>query len=65
MLRGPSLIDLSADKLAGTPAAEVADALAKVMGFVPGIVLIIVIIVSGVEVAQMVYRLFNVRYETK
>jgi hypothetical protein len=65
MLRGPSLIDLSADKLAGTPIAEAADVLTKVMGFVPGIVLIIVIIVSGVEVAQMVYRLFNVRYETK
>jgi hypothetical protein len=65
MLRGPSLIDLSAGKLAGTPLAEAADVLAKVMGFVPGLVLVIVIIVSGIEVAQMAYRLFNIRYETR
>jgi len=57
MLSGPSLIDLSADKLARTPIAEAADVLTKVMGFVPAIVLIIVIIVSSIEVAQMVYRL--------
>jgi hypothetical protein len=65
MLRGPSLIDLGADKLAGTPVAEAADVLSKVMNFAPAIALIVVMIVSGIEVAQMVYRLFNVRYETK
>ena len=65
MLKGPSLIDLSADKLAGTPIAESTDVLTKVMGFVPGLVLVIVIIVAGIEVAQMVYRLLNIRYETK
>jgi hypothetical protein len=65
MLRGPSLIDLSAGKLVGTPLAEAADVLAKVMDFVPGLVLVIVIVVSGVEVAQMAYRLFNTRYETR
>jgi hypothetical protein len=65
MLKGPSLIDLGAGKLAGTPLADVSDVLTKVMGFVPGLVLAIVLIVSGVEVAQMVYRLFNIRYETK
>ena len=65
MLRGPSLIDLSVAKLTGTPLAEAADVLTKVMGFVPGLVLSIVIIVSTIEVAQMAYRLFNIRYETK
>jgi hypothetical protein len=65
MLRGPSLIDLSTGKLAGTPLAEAADVLTKVMDFVPGIVLVIVIVVSGIEVAQMAYRLFNTRYETR
>jgi hypothetical protein len=65
MLRGPSLIDLSAGKLAGTPLAEAADVLTKVMGFVPALVLVIVIVISGIEVAQMVYRLFNIRYETR
>lgn len=57
MLKGPSLIDLSAGKLAGTPLAEVSDVLTKVMSFVPGIALIIVIIISGIEVAQMIYHL--------
>jgi uncharacterized membrane protein len=65
MLKGPSLIDLSAGKLAGTPLADVSDVLTKVMGFVPGLVLVIVIIISGIEVVQMVYRMFTVRYETK
>jgi hypothetical protein len=65
MLKGPSLLNLSAEKLAGTPIAEAADVLSKVMNFVPGIVLVIVIIVAGIEVAQMVYRLFNIRYQTR
>jgi hypothetical protein len=65
MLNGPSLIDLSADKLAGTPVAEAADVLSKVMGFAPAIALIVVIIVGTIEVVQMVYRMVNVRYETK
>lgn len=65
MLRGPSLIELSPEKLAGTPIAEAADVLTKVMGFVPAIVLIVVIVVSSIEVAQMIYRLFNIQYKTK
>jgi hypothetical protein len=65
MLNGPSLIDLSAEKLAGTPLADAADVFSKVMNFAPAIALIVVIIVSGIEVAQMVYRLFNNRSETK
>ena len=65
MLNGPSLIDLGAEKLAGTPLAEAADVFTKVMSFVPALVLIIIIIVSGIELVQMVYRLFNIRQETK
>ena len=57
MLSGPSLIDMSMEKLAGTPLAEVADVLAKVMSFAPTIALLIVIVVSSIEVAQTVYRL--------
>lgn len=65
MLNGPSLIDLSADKLAGTPVAEAADVLTKVMGFAPTIALIVVIIVGTIEVVQTAYRLFNGRAATK
>ena len=65
MLKGPSLIDLNEAKLAGTPLAGAADVMTKVMGFAPTIALIVVLIVAGVEVAQMAYRLFNVRYQTK
>lgn len=65
MLSGPSLIDLSAGKLAGTPLAEAADVFSKVMNFAPAIALIVIIIVGCVEVAQMAYRLFHVRYEAK
>jgi hypothetical protein len=65
MLRGPALIDLTPDRLAGTPLAESAEALTAVGNLIPAIVLIVVIIISGVEIAQMAYRLFNIRYETK
>jgi hypothetical protein len=62
MLNGPSLIDLSAEKLAGTPLTGLADVLTKVMSFVPGLVLLIIIIVSAIEVAQTAYRLMKNRH---
>ena len=65
MLTGPSLIDMSAGKFAGSPLADIAEVLTKVMGFVPAIVLIVVIVIGVIEVAQMVYRMFNIRYETR
>jgi hypothetical protein len=65
MLNGPSLIDLSAEKLAGTPVAEAAEVLAKVMNFAPTIALIVVVIVATIEVAQMAYRLFTARSGAK
>lgn len=57
MLTGPSLIDLGASNFAGSPLADLAGVLEKVMGFAPAIVLLIVIIIGSIEVAQMVYRL--------
>ena len=59
MLSGPSLLDLSAEKLAGTPIAEAAEVLTKVMSFVPGMVLVIVIVIASIEVAQTFYRLLK------
>ena len=59
MLKGPSLVDISAGSLAGTSLAEISDLVTKVMSFVPGLALVIVIIVSGIEVAQTVYRLIR------
>jgi hypothetical protein len=64
MLNGPSLIDLGADKLAGTPLAEAADVFSKVMNFAPAIALIVVIIVTSIEVAQSIYRLIRARAVT-
>lgn len=64
MLSGPSLVSLGADKLAGTPVAEAADVLTKVMGFAPAIALIVVIIVGTIEVVQTVYRLVKPRAVT-
>jgi hypothetical protein len=64
ILRGPSMIDLGPDKLAGTPMAEAADVVMKIIGFAPSIALVVVIIVGSIEVAQSAYRLFNTRYQT-
>lgn len=64
MLNGPSLVDLSVDKLAGTPVAEAADILSKVIGFAPAIALIVVIIVGIFEVVQTIYRLVKTRTVT-
>ncbi|HAV75813.1 MAG TPA: hypothetical protein DCX53_00505 [Anaerolineae bacterium] len=64
MLRGPALVELSPERLAGTPLAESAGTLIGIGSLIPGIILIIVIIISGIEVSQMAYRLFNIKYET-
>ena len=64
MLNGPSLIDLSVEKFAGTPLVGAADVFTKMMGFVPGLVLTIIIVVSSVEVAQSIYRLIRTRAVT-
>lgn len=65
MLRGPALLDLRPENLTGTSLADGAEALATMGTLIPAIVLIIVIIISGIEVAQMAFRLFNIRYQTR
>ena len=64
MLNGPSLIDLGVGKFAGTPLAGAADVFTKMFGFLPTLVLSIIIIVSIVEVVQSIYRLVRTRAVT-
>lgn len=61
MLRGPSLVALSAADLAGTPLAESAPALVRVAEWIPTLVLTIVIVVASIEVGQTIYRLVKSR----
>lgn len=61
MLTGPALIDLNPAKFAGTPLAEAMPVLAKVMQFMPWMVLFIIIVVSSIEVAQAIYKLLKNR----
>jgi hypothetical protein len=61
MLRGPDLVALSAGQLAGTPLEESAPLFITIAKLIPSLVLSIVIIVSSIEVAQMVYRIMKSR----
>ncbi|HJS20452.1 MAG TPA: hypothetical protein VJ785_17010 [Anaerolineales bacterium] len=61
MLTGPALVEVSTEQLAGTPLSESAEFFARVTSWLPNLVLAIVIIVSGVEVVQMIYRLIKSR----
>lgn len=61
MLRGPSLISLSVADFAGTPLADSAPVLVSVLGWVPTLVLTIVIVIASIEVGQAVYRLVKSR----
>jgi len=61
MLRGPSLVALTPEQLAGTPLAEAAQVFTKIGNLIPSLVLTIVVIVSSIEVAQMVYHLMKSR----
>ena len=61
MLRGPDLIALTPEQLAGTPVEGSAELFTRLANFVPTLVLTIVIIVSSIEVAQTVYRLVKNR----
>lgn len=61
MLRGPDLVALKAEQLAGTPLEGSAQLFTTLGNLVPPLVLTIIIIVSAVEVGQMVYRLLSAR----
>lgn len=59
MLAGPSLVNISAEKLANTPLASASGTLAPILSLVPIIVLTIVLITSTIEVGTTIYRMFN------
>jgi hypothetical protein len=57
MLRGPALLELSTEQLAGTPLADAAEVLVWVAGWVPTLVLVGIIVVSAIEIGEMIYYL--------
>jgi len=59
MLAGPSLVDLSAEKLAGTPLAPASGTLAPLFNILPTMVLLILVVVSTVEVVRTIYQMIN------
>jgi hypothetical protein len=61
MLRGPDLVALTPEQLAGTPLEESARVFTTIGNLIPVLVLTIVIIVSSIEVAQAVYHLVKDR----
>ncbi len=61
MLRGPALIALGAEQLAGTPLEGSAEAFTTFGNLIPPMILTIILIVSAVEVGQTVYRLLSAR----
>jgi hypothetical protein len=61
MLKGPDLVALKAEQLAGTPLEGSAQLFTTLGNVIPMLVLTIIIIVSTVEVGQMVYRLLSAR----
>jgi len=61
MLRGPALVASTPAQLANTPLAGSAEVFTKIANLLPTLVLTIIIIVSNIEVAQMVYQLVKSR----
>ena len=61
MLRGPALAALTSEQLANTPLAESGQVFTTVANLIPTLVLTIIIIISSIEVAQMVYQLMKSR----
>ncbi|HUE99474.1 MAG TPA: hypothetical protein VMN99_09480 [Anaerolineales bacterium] len=59
MLRGPALAALTPEQLAGTPMAESAQVFVTIGNLIPTLVLGVIIIISSIEVAQMVYHLMK------
>jgi hypothetical protein len=61
MLRGPDLVSLTPAQLAGTPLEDSAELFVTLANVIPSLVLTIVIVVSSIEVAQMVYKIMKNR----
>ena len=64
MLRGPELAAVSPTQLAGTPLEDSSQIFIALAKWIPTLVLTIVIIVSSIEVAQMVNRIIKSRPST-
>ncbi|MBN1453942.1 MAG: hypothetical protein JW963_23205 [Anaerolineales bacterium] len=65
LLRGPSLLKLDAGAFAGSPIGiETAETLVRVFTPMVPLILLIVIVVSGIEIAKMAFRLTKVNYKT-
>ena len=61
MLAGPALVELNPAAFAGTPLADVTQTLSWVFGWVPDLILVILIVVQAVEVVQDVLHLIRSR----
>ena len=61
ILRGPDLASLTPAQLAGTPLEDSAQLFVTLANLIPTLVLTIVIIVSSIEVAQMVFKIMKSR----
>jgi hypothetical protein len=59
MLAGPALIELNPASFVGTPLADVTQTLSWVFGWMPDIILVILIVVQAAEVVQDVVRLIR------
>lgn len=65
MLRGPALISLGAEQLAGTPLEGSAQVFITFGNLIPPMILTIILIVSAIEVGQTIYRLLSARTPIK
>jgi hypothetical protein len=64
LLRGPSLLELNTESFAGTPiGVETAETLSRIFTPIVPMILVIIIIVSGIELAKMAFRLLKVNYK--
>jgi hypothetical protein len=61
MLAGPALIELNPASFAGTPLADMTQTLSWVIGWLPAMILVILIVVQTIEVVQDVIHLFRGR----
>jgi hypothetical protein len=59
MLTGPTLIELNPASFAGTSLADVTQTLSWIIGWMPDMVLVILIVVQGVEIVQDALRLIR------
>jgi len=65
LLRGPSLLEIDAETFARAPISiETAETLVRVFTPMVPFILVIVIIISGIEIAKMAFRLVKVNYKT-